>query len=117
MERPRDKTGSLQAACPAEHQASLIICFRRFGLTDAHPQTQPLHWWKLAPCRWSTAALSEDLGIALPAQWLWDILDEFVYHYQRRPKFAELSLTMVRLRGTSGSSLLFPRPPWWEKSI
>eukprot|EP00439_Symbiodinium_sp_Y106_P067513 s2602_g11.t1 len=24
----------------------------------------------------------EDLGIALPAQWLWDILDEFVYHYQ-----------------------------------
>ena len=28
----------------------------------------------------------EDLGIALPAQWLWDILDEFVYHYQTRPQ-------------------------------
>jgi hypothetical protein len=25
---------------------------------------------------------AQDLGIQLPAQWLWDILDEFVYHYQ-----------------------------------
>lgn len=24
----------------------------------------------------------EDLSVALPAQWLWDILDEFVYHFQ-----------------------------------
>jgi len=24
-----------------------------------------------------------DLSVALPAQWIWDILDEFVYHYER----------------------------------
>jgi len=24
----------------------------------------------------------EDLSVALPPQWIWDILDEFVYHYQ-----------------------------------
>jgi len=24
----------------------------------------------------------EELSIALPAQWIWDLLDEFVYHYQ-----------------------------------
>lgn len=27
-------------------------------------------------------AEQEDLSVALPAQWIWDILDEFIYHYQ-----------------------------------
>jgi translation initiation factor 3 subunit L len=40
----------------------------------------------------------EDLSAALPAQWLWDLLDEFVYHFQtynqHRNKMAKQSATV-----------------------
>ncbi|CAK9060908.1 unnamed protein product [Durusdinium trenchii] len=38
----------------------------------------------------------EDLGIALPAQWLWDILDEFVYHYQTYSTYCHKTAKMQK---------------------
>lgn len=38
----------------------------------------------------------EDLGIQLPAQWLWDILDEFVYHYQTYSTYCHKTAKMQK---------------------
>jgi len=38
----------------------------------------------------------EDVGIALPAQWLWDILDEFVYHYQTYSTYCHKTAKMQK---------------------
>jgi len=38
----------------------------------------------------------EDLCIALPAQWLWDILDEFVYHYQTYSTYCHKTAKMQK---------------------
>lgn len=36
----------------------------------------------------------QTLSVGLPAQWLWDILDEFVYHYQTYSAFRSKTLKM-----------------------
>jgi translation initiation factor 3 subunit L len=41
-------------------------------------------------------AEGEDLPIALPAQWLWDILDEFVYHYQTYSTYCHKTAKMQK---------------------
>jgi translation initiation factor 3 subunit L len=38
----------------------------------------------------------ETLSVALPTQWLWDILDEFVYHYQTFCTFRNKTLKMAK---------------------
>eukprot|EP00930_Biecheleria_cincta_P072530 TRINITY_DN5990_c0_g4_i1.p1 TRINITY_DN5990_c0_g4~~TRINITY_DN5990_c0_g4_i1.p1 ORF type:complete len:537 (+),score=120.59 TRINITY_DN5990_c0_g4_i1:44-1612(+) len=43
-----------------------------------------------------TLSEGEDIGIALPAQWLWDILDEFVYHYQTYSTYCHKTAKMQK---------------------
>lgn len=43
---------------------------------------------------------SEQLSLALPAQWIWDMLDEFVYHYQTYCNFRNKA---VKITATSAA--------------
>lgn len=40
----------------------------------------------------------EELSLALPAQWIWDLLDEFIYHYQTYCNFRNKAVKMDRAK-------------------
>jgi translation initiation factor 3 subunit L len=59
-------------------------------------------------------AEGEDLTVALPAQWIWDILDEFVYHYQTYCGFKNKSVVLEAKSQKSEMGLIRDHPSVFE---
>jgi len=56
----------------------------------------------------------EELTVALPPQWIWDILDEFVYHYQTYCNFRNKTINLEAKNQKSDILLLRANPSVYE---
>jgi len=70
--------------------------FSRLGPTFTERQGSWENYCKLLDLIIDDLEKNEVLSVALPAQWLWDMLDEFVYHYETYGKARNKAIKMIK---------------------
>eukprot|EP00933_Yihiella_yeosuensis_P017856 TRINITY_DN1484_c0_g1_i3.p1 TRINITY_DN1484_c0_g1~~TRINITY_DN1484_c0_g1_i3.p1 ORF type:complete len:538 (+),score=121.39 TRINITY_DN1484_c0_g1_i3:72-1616(+) len=97
---------AVEEAISTESQPLFVILYKELYYRHIYARLNPVafedrvgsweNYCKLLDLMIDGLQDGEDLCISLPAQWLWDILDEFVYHYQTYSTYCHKTAKMQK---------------------